>query len=280
MELLEFTEAASVYSQLARLEPENDTWPECQSKATALADATPYDVKHSVDSTPALPSVRVLAPQLNGCTLAQILSVGRLAEASEIKRAYHQQCLQWHPDKHTSSLEATRRANTMFKRITSAYETLSSETKRAQLCTHSVFVGCFCSHFSSRCGFIAGSEYDLSVHMKELRRRASRESAYKFSQHDSFSNSVYLPRAHVFRLPACPFQNSLNSKAISNSPVRLQYVKQSDAFDVHNENLSTSNFYSASEFESTKGLFSRNPSFSRYGRPPFYHAWSHDNLDG
>ncbi|KAL3923300.1 MAG: hypothetical protein SGPRY_004266 [Prymnesium sp.] len=102
MELLEFTEAANAYSQLANLEPDNRAWSECHTKAIALSDSSPYDV----------------------------LCVSQHAEASEIKRAYHQQCLQWHPDKHTASAEATRRANTMFKRITTAYDTLSCESKR------------------------------------------------------------------------------------------------------------------------------------------------------
>ncbi|KAL1521831.1 hypothetical protein AB1Y20_021482 [Prymnesium parvum] len=191
MELLEFTEAAAAYTQLTRLEPDNRAWPECHSKAVSLADASPYDV----------------------------LGVSLHAEGGEIKRGYHQQCLQWHPDKHTSSAEATRRANTMFKRITAAYETLSSESKR--------------------------TEYDLSVHMKEIRRRASSEAAYgfgggSFHGHDIFS-------------------------------------------DIHNENLS-SNYYSAASAEFGKDYFPHDlyddrPGSRRDARPPFYHRWSQADLN-
>lgn len=45
MELLEFTEAANAYSQLANLEPDNRAWSECHTKAIALSDSSPYDVR-------------------------------------------------------------------------------------------------------------------------------------------------------------------------------------------------------------------------------------------
>eukprot|EP00965_Chrysotila_dentata_P230080 6197566-Pleurochrysis_carterae.AAC.5 len=40
---------------------------------------------------------------------AQVLGIERSAEPAEIRRAYHQQCLLWHPDKHAASEEAQRR---------------------------------------------------------------------------------------------------------------------------------------------------------------------------
>uniref|UniRef100_A0A7S3F9S6 J domain-containing protein n=1 Tax=Haptolina ericina TaxID=156174 RepID=A0A7S3F9S6_9EUKA len=118
MELLEFNDAAQAYSALSALEPHNPAWADCESKATALSDASPYEV---------------LALH-RGCTMG------------DVKKAYHSQCLQWHPDKHHGSDEATRRANTMFKRITSAYEILSDERRRGEL--------------------------DMRERMREIRRRA------------------------------------------------------------------------------------------------------------
>ncbi|CAE7733032.1 Ankrd28, partial [Symbiodinium sp. KB8] len=50
----------------------------------------------------------------------QVLGIPVDASPSQIKKGYRQQCLKWHPDKHTRSEEA----------IGTAYETLSDERKR------------------------------------------------------------------------------------------------------------------------------------------------------
>ena len=104
MELAEFSEAASAYAALARLEPDNPAWSECQLKASDMADASLYE----------------------------LLGVAATAEPGELKKAYHQQCLKWHPDKHQASAESRRRANNIFKRVTSAYEVLGDEVRRAE----------------------------------------------------------------------------------------------------------------------------------------------------
>ena len=105
MELLDFESAAMSYRRVAALEPTNPAWADCASRAAAMASASAYDV----------------------------LGVAPRAEPSEVKRAYHAQCLQWHPDKHQASAEARRRANSMFARISAAYELLSDPRKRAEL---------------------------------------------------------------------------------------------------------------------------------------------------
>jgi curved DNA-binding protein CbpA len=62
------------------------------------------------------------------------LGVAPSTDGAALKRAYHAACLQWHPDKHRqSSPEALARANTMFKRVTAAYEVLSDPEARAAL---------------------------------------------------------------------------------------------------------------------------------------------------
>ena len=106
MELLDFEPAAAAYRALASLEPSNPAWGECAAKAEAMASASAYEQ----------------------------LGVPSNVAAAALKRAYHAHCLQWHPDKHrASTAEAQRRANTMFKRITRAYETLSDERARSVL---------------------------------------------------------------------------------------------------------------------------------------------------
>jgi len=104
MELLEFGAAAAAYQALGVLEPSNAAWAECEAKARQLDAAGPY----------------------------KVLGVDRSADAPEIRRAYHQQCLLWHPDKHSASEEAQRRASTMFRRIAAAWEVLGDESRRVE----------------------------------------------------------------------------------------------------------------------------------------------------
>jgi len=166
------------------------------------------------------------------------------ADASEIRRAYHQQCLQWHPDKHTAPVEATRRANTMFKRVTSAYETLSNESKRA--------------------------EFDLDVQMREMRRRASREAASR--------EAASREAAYAYGAPHDIFHGG---------------SRDSFAHDIHDENLSSTNYYGPTDAEWAKEWAKepypytdgrrdahtpRDPfgGFKADARPPLYHRWSRE----
>jgi DnaJ-class molecular chaperone len=55
-----------------------------------------------------------------------VLGVGKNASASEIKKAYRKQALQWHPDRNKSN-EATEK----FKEINEAYEILSNPEKKS-----------------------------------------------------------------------------------------------------------------------------------------------------
>lgn len=55
-----------------------------------------------------------------------ILGIARSATLDDIKKAYRQLALQWHPDKHQGSPEAENR----FKNISEAYQILSDSQKR------------------------------------------------------------------------------------------------------------------------------------------------------
>jgi molecular chaperone DnaJ len=57
----------------------------------------------------------------------QLLGVSRSAETDEIKKAYRQLALQYHPDRNQGSKEAEER----FKEVTQAYEVLRDPEKRA-----------------------------------------------------------------------------------------------------------------------------------------------------
>lgn len=60
--------------------------------------------------------------------LYEVLGIKRDASDQEIKTAYRKLALQWHPDKHKGEKEA----ETKFKEINNAYETLSDKQKRQQ----------------------------------------------------------------------------------------------------------------------------------------------------
>lgn len=59
----------------------------------------------------------------------KILGVSRRAAAKEIKKAYREQALQWHPDKHTGE-EEKEKAEKQFQLVAEAYEILSDKEKR------------------------------------------------------------------------------------------------------------------------------------------------------
>jgi DnaJ homolog subfamily C member 3 len=60
----------------------------------------------------------------------KILGVSRRATAKEIKKAYREQALKWHPDKHKSE-EEKEKAEKIFQDVAQAYEILSDDQKRA-----------------------------------------------------------------------------------------------------------------------------------------------------
>merc|ERR1719198_2519209 len=60
----------------------------------------------------------------------EILNVPSIASALEIKAAYKQRALEWHPDKHTESEEAKRVAEERFKLLGEALEILADDFMR------------------------------------------------------------------------------------------------------------------------------------------------------
>jgi len=60
----------------------------------------------------------------------KILGVSRRASVKEIKKAYREQALQWHPDKHSGE-EEKEKAEKQFQLVAEAYEILSDKDKRA-----------------------------------------------------------------------------------------------------------------------------------------------------
>ena len=60
----------------------------------------------------------------------KILGVSRKASGKEIKKAYREQALVWHPDKHSGE-EEKEKAEVKFQLVAEAYEILSDDEKRA-----------------------------------------------------------------------------------------------------------------------------------------------------
>eukprot|EP00756_Hemistasia_phaeocysticola_P056006 Hpha_TRINITY_DN32017_c0_g1::TRINITY_DN32017_c0_g1_i1::g.115889::m.115889 len=58
--------------------------------------------------------------------LYRLLGVGRGADADELRRVYHKQCLRWHPDKAGPEGEAR------FKDLQNAYEILADPQRRRE----------------------------------------------------------------------------------------------------------------------------------------------------
>jgi DnaJ homolog subfamily C member 3 len=61
----------------------------------------------------------------------KILGVPRNAKLKQIKKAYREQALQWHPDKHQGE-ESKEKAEEQFKLVAEAYEVLSDNDKRTK----------------------------------------------------------------------------------------------------------------------------------------------------
>ena len=57
----------------------------------------------------------------------QVLGVSSSASVKEIKKAYRQKAMQWHPDRNPNNLEE---AENQFKKISEAYSVLTNENKR------------------------------------------------------------------------------------------------------------------------------------------------------
>ncbi len=55
-----------------------------------------------------------------------ILGVPKSASAAEIKKAYKKMAMQYHPDRNTGD----KKAETRFKEVSEAYQTLSDTTKK------------------------------------------------------------------------------------------------------------------------------------------------------
>lgn len=62
-----------------------------------------------------------------GVDYYKVLGVGRDASPSQIKKAYHQLALKYHPDKNTDNREEAERR---FKEVSEAYDVLSDEQKK------------------------------------------------------------------------------------------------------------------------------------------------------
>ncbi|CAD2213248.1 DnaJ domain/DnaJ C terminal domain containing protein, putative [Angomonas deanei] len=62
-----------------------------------------------------------------GVDYYKVLGISKTATASEIKKAYHQLALKYHPDKNTDNREEAERK---FKEVSEAYDVLSDEEKR------------------------------------------------------------------------------------------------------------------------------------------------------
>ena len=61
----------------------------------------------------------------------KILGVARKATQKEIKKAYREQALIWHPDKHTGE-EEKEKAEKQFQLVAEAYEVLQDAEKRSK----------------------------------------------------------------------------------------------------------------------------------------------------
>ena len=68
--------------------------------------------------------------RLQQCSWCSLLGVPSIASGVEIKHAYKQQALVWHPDKHADSEEHRKAAEERFKLLGEALEILGDEFQR------------------------------------------------------------------------------------------------------------------------------------------------------
>jgi len=102
MSLFEFDKAAKDFQALLDNDPHDRQWERRRRDAVSMRDMSHYVV----------------------------LNIPREAVGGAVKKGYRRACLKWHPDKHSTSAEDARRANTAFQRIATAYEVLSDSYKR------------------------------------------------------------------------------------------------------------------------------------------------------
>lgn len=103
--------------------------------ATVRRQAAPFTpVKRlNTDAADVLNDLKVFLARLERANdLYEVLGVGRMTSAEEIKDAYHELARNYHPDRfHQNDLAVRARADAAFARIAQAYETLSDELLRA-----------------------------------------------------------------------------------------------------------------------------------------------------
>ena len=121
-----------------------------------------------------------------------VLGLSETADAAEVKRAYKGQCLQWHPDKHQGTAEERRRANTMFQRVTSAYEVLSDTRARADLDAR------------LRADAISRSFRDGSAERDRRRHDQHHQSQHYYASHHS-RHAPHHPAQPSYAPPSAPY---------------------------------------------------------------------------
>jgi curved DNA-binding protein CbpA len=104
----------------ARPSPKKQPAPVAKKKETNVPDDAPADAERFI--------MRLDAAK----DYYDVLGIARLADAAEIKSAYHALALRFHPDRfHKSEASLRSRVDSAFARIAQAYETLSDPTARA-----------------------------------------------------------------------------------------------------------------------------------------------------
>lgn len=137
-----FSEGLRLFSKVLAAETSHqralDHRAECHCKLddqeSALADLTELQTKFAITADEATLKgwvkrvAEIRAEQRKPSH--EVLGIARDASEAEVRKAYRQLCLNWHPDKHASSTEDQReRARHRFCRIQAAYEKLQSAAK-------------------------------------------------------------------------------------------------------------------------------------------------------
>lgn len=114
-----------IYRLLGQIHMENEEYDEAVFKYKKAAEYLPGDA--AVDGE--LRKAESAAKQSKQKDYYKILGVKRNANAKEIKKAYREQALVWHPDKHTGE-EDKIKAEKQFQLVAEAYEVLGDNEKR------------------------------------------------------------------------------------------------------------------------------------------------------